>query len=204
VSEDPLHDGRIREEGEDDQGNALAGQGAPGTGERVRVKHPPQQLVPGETVAARARGGLRLHNAARLEQGDGGVRRRPGEEFSRRAASGQAAVVADGMGVWPGQERGQTAEEVQRIEHQLGRSPWLGPGAAELIEDPAVRGEGKAGGSEGGSEGIAEKPFPTCTILHRHPLARPGFAWAMPREAILRKKKIASPHSVVDRGVVPH
>ena len=57
------------------------------------------------------------------------------------------------MGVGSGQEGSQATEKVERIQDQLGSPAFLGLGAAKLVEDASVGGEGEPAGGQGGSAG---------------------------------------------------
>ena len=150
VSEDAGEHRWVGEEGQDDHGR-----GTSGTPEGVDGEDAQEKLRPGEPGASGPRGW-----SSRKRAGLGGrwflTHRRGGGLLSQRlasrrrgrqartqgGASGEETVVAYQMGVGSRDQRGQTAQQVVRFEHQRGDTLGVGPGTPQVVDEAPV---GKAG-----------------------------------------------------------
>ncbi len=194
MAEDLLDHRRIGQEGQHGEGRSGSLRRTAGTAERVDLEHPQEQPGPGHAPASgpgsagcglggpgqgRGVGGRAWNGCGCRSAGHESGQtlgwlplRWPGQERACGAAVGEDPEVPRLVGVGGGQQSGQTAEELQRLEHEMGRSPLLGPGTAELLDDPPVGAERQPVLGEGGTEPIAAEPFQPLTIGRRHRLRR--------------------------------
>ena len=128
VREDFLHDVGVRQEGEDDHGDATGE-----AGEGVDVEGAAQELGPAQAAWADGRrvgGGL----GRGLPRG----RRRGRESRAKARAIREDAAVADEVEVGRGEEGDEAAEQGVRLEVELGAALGVGPGLGQAVADAAV------------------------------------------------------------------
>ena len=176
VSEDPGDDGRIGDEGEDDHGCGTAG-----ALQSIDKEDSAEELGPGQARSARGHFWMRRPGGAAVgRRGSCGVRglrrglrleRRRGQEVSGAGAVAEATMIPNRMSVGRGDERGQAAEELERLEHETSRALRMRPGTAQAIEDAAILTQGESVLGEGGPETVAAQTFKSLAVLSRHGLS---------------------------------
>ncbi len=178
VLEDPPHDRRVGQEGEDDQG--AVGR-APGTLQCIDVQDPAQQLGPAQVNApgvlgwwaggrgsrrmgrsircgggGRAgRSGIRVHAGRRCHLRLAGPDRWGGQSVAEAGPVGEDAVVSDQVLVGRGQQGGQAPQEGDGLQDDLGPALGRGPGTVQAVADASVGVQGQAVQGEGGAQPVS-------------------------------------------------
>ena len=84
------------------------------------------------------------------------------------------AWISDRVSVGRGDEGGQAAQGVERLEHETGDALRMRPGPAQMIEDAAIVTQGQAFLGEGGPQSIAAWSFQPSAVTGRDGLLQGG------------------------------